>query len=59
MLFFSIIIYTLFGLMCLWFVISGVRKMNEIKQNQALASASKEEEKQAQENQEAPEEPEA
>lgn len=34
MLFFSIIIYTLFGLMCLWFVISGVRKMNEIKQNQ-------------------------
>ena len=59
MLFFSIIIYTLFGLMCLWFVISGVRKMNEIKQNQALASASKEEGKQAQENQEAPEEPEA
>ena len=37
MLIFIIIIYTLFGLMCLWFIISGVRKINEVKASQALS----------------------
>ena len=37
MLFFEIIIYTLFGAMCIWFVISGVRKINQIRASQALS----------------------
>lgn len=37
MLFFSIIVYTAFGLMCVWFVISGVRKLNQEKQNAQLS----------------------
>lgn len=37
MLIFSIIIYTLFGAMCIWFVISGVQKIKQIKASQALS----------------------
>ncbi len=37
MLIFSIIIYTAFGLMCLWFIISGVQKIKQIKNSQALS----------------------
>ena len=33
----SVIIYTLFGSMCLWFIISGVRKIKEIRSSQALS----------------------
>ena len=33
----SVIIYTLFGAMCLWFIISGVRKIKEIRSSQALS----------------------
>ncbi len=34
---FTVIAYTLFGLMCVWFVISGVRKLKEIKKSQSLS----------------------
>ena len=37
MLVFSIIIYTLFGGMCVWFLISGVRKIKEIRASQELS----------------------
>ena len=37
MIFLSIIIYTAFGLMCLWFIISGVRKINQVKKSQTLS----------------------
>lgn len=37
MLFLSIIIYTLFGLMCLWFIISGVRKLQQVRNSQSLS----------------------
>ena len=37
MLFLSIVIYTAFGIMCLWFIISGVRKLKEVKQSTALS----------------------
>ncbi len=37
MLIFSIIIYTLFGALCIWFVISGVQKIKQIKASQALS----------------------
>jgi hypothetical protein len=43
MLYFSIIAYTAFGLMCIWFVISGVRKINQEKQNQQAEADSHEE----------------
>ena len=33
----SVIIYVLFGGMCLWFIISGVRKIKEIRSSQALS----------------------
>ena len=33
----SIIIYTLFAAMCIWFVISGVRKIKEIRASQELS----------------------
>ena len=45
MLIFSIIIYTLFGFMCLWFIISGVQKMKQIRSSQEQAALDKEEEK--------------
>ena len=41
MLIFSIIIYTFFGGMCLWFIISGVQKMKQIKQEQQQAADKK------------------
>ena len=41
MLIFSIIIYTLFGGMCIWFVISGVQKMKQIKAEQAAQAESR------------------
>ena len=41
MLIFSIIIYTLFGGMCIWFVISGVQKMKQIKQEQQQSADKK------------------
>lgn len=44
MLIFSIIIYTLFGGMCIWFVISGIGKIKEIRSSQDLAAKAKEEE---------------
>lgn len=34
---FPIIVYSLFGLMCVWFVISGVRKLKEVKKSQTLS----------------------
>ena len=34
---FPIIAYSLFGLMCVWFVISGVRKLKEVKKSQTLS----------------------
>ena len=34
---FTVIAYTLFGLMCVWFVISGVRKLKEIQKSQSLS----------------------
>jgi len=34
---FSVIAFSLFGMMCVWFIISGVKKMHEIKQSQALS----------------------
>ena len=37
MLAFSIIIYTLFGAMCVWFIISGIQKIKQIKASQALS----------------------
>lgn len=37
MLIFSIVIYTLFGGMCIWFVISGVQKIKQIKASQNLS----------------------
>ncbi len=37
MLFFSIIIYTLFGGMCVWFVISGVQKIRQVRASQELS----------------------
>lgn len=37
MLIFSIVIYTLFGCMCIWFVISGVQKIKQIKASQSLS----------------------
>lgn len=49
MLYFSIIVYTAFGLMCLWFVISGVRKINQEKQNQQSVAAEKSRQKDQQE----------
>ena len=49
MLHFSIIVYTAFGLMCLWFVISGVRKINQEKQNQQSVAAEKSRQKEQQE----------
>ena len=49
MLYFSIIVYTAFGLMCLWFVISGVRKINQEKQNQQSVAAEKSRQKEQQE----------
>ena len=43
MLIFSIIIYVLFGGMCIWFIISGVQKMKQIKASQEQAAANKSE----------------
>lgn len=37
MLVFSIIVYTLFGGMCIWFIISGVRKIKEVRASQELS----------------------
>ena len=37
MLFFSIVIYTLFGGMCVWFVISGVQKIRQVRASQELS----------------------
>ena len=45
MLIFSIIIYTLFGGMCIWFIISGVQKINQIKQEQKQAADEKDSDK--------------
>ena len=45
MLIFSIIIYTLFGFMCLWFIISGVQKIKQIRTSQEQAAQDKAEEK--------------
>ena len=33
---FSIIAYSAFGILCVWFIISGVKKINEVKHSQAL-----------------------
>ena len=41
MLFFSIIIYTLFGGLCIWFIISGVQKIKQIKNEQEQAASEK------------------
>ena len=40
MLIFSIIIYTLFGGMCIWFIISGVQKIKQIRIEQAAEAES-------------------
>ena len=40
MLIFSIIIYTLFGGMCIWFIISGVQKIKQIRIEQAAQAES-------------------
>lgn len=56
MLYFSIIVYTAFGLMCLWFVISGVRKINQEKQNQQSVAAEKSCQKEQQEQETTPNE---
>lgn len=45
MVIFSIIIYTLFGGMCLWFIISGVQKIKSIRAEQESAAELKAEEK--------------
>ena len=45
MVIFSIIIYTLFGGMCLWFIISGVQKIKSIRAEQESAEELKAEEK--------------
>ena len=37
MLIFSIIIYTLFGGMCFWFILSGIRKIKQIRASQDLS----------------------
>lgn len=37
MLIFSIIIYTLFGGMCIWFIISGVQKIKQVRASQELS----------------------
>ncbi|MBR4790604.1 MAG: DUF2007 domain-containing protein [Treponema sp.] len=37
MVFFSIVIYTLFGGMCIWFIISGIQKIKQIQASQALS----------------------
>jgi hypothetical protein len=37
MLIFSIVIYTLFGGMCVWFVISGVQKIRQVRASQELS----------------------
>ncbi|MCR4900414.1 MAG: DUF2007 domain-containing protein [Treponema sp.] len=37
MIVFAVIIYTLFGAMCVWFVISGVKKINQVKASQSLS----------------------
>lgn len=37
MLFFSIIVYAAFGIMCLFFIISGVKKIKEVKQSAELS----------------------
>lgn len=37
MLIFSIIIYTLFGGMCIWFIISGVQKIRQVRASQELS----------------------
>ena len=50
MLIFSIIIYTLFGGMCLWFIISGVQKLKSIHAEQESAAAIKSEKALEQEN---------
>ena len=34
---FAIIVYSLFGAMFIWFIISGIKKLNEVKQSQALS----------------------
>ena len=39
---FTIVIYTLFGGMCIWFVISAIKKINQIKQDQQEAADEKE-----------------
>ena len=41
MLIFSIIIYTLFGGMCIWFIISGVQKIKQIRIEQAAEADSR------------------
>lgn len=51
MLYFSIIVYTAFGLMCLWFIISGVRKIDQEKHNQQAAADQKDLEKQQEQEQ--------
>ena len=33
---FPIIAYSAFGLLCVWFIISGIRKINEVKHSQSL-----------------------
>ena len=34
---FSVIAYAAFGILCVWFIISGVRKINEVKKSQSLS----------------------
>ena len=34
---FAMIVYSLFGAMFIWFIISGIKKLNEVKQSQALS----------------------
>ena len=59
MLIFSIIIYTLFGGMCLWFIISGVQKMKQIRIEQAAEADSRTKEDEESANAESESAPEA
>lgn len=37
MMIFTVIVYSLFGAMCIWFVVSGIRKINQVKESQSLS----------------------
>ena len=38
MILFNIIVYTLFGILCIFFIRSGIRKLKEVHKSQDLAS---------------------